>query len=104
MYNNNLQKYNYSNTPTKNKITSSSYMVTNIVKDQLRIQLESQEKSRKKISNNLAKIKRTQDQHVKDIKANIQTFNINESDLEQSKSFLAMKFECDKELDSFLIK
>ena len=105
MYNNNnLQKYNYSNTPTKNKITPSSYMVTNIVKDQLRIQLESQEKSRKKISNNLAKIKRTQDQHVKDIKANIQTFNINESDLEQSKSFLAMKVECDKELDSFLIK
>ena len=105
MYNNrNLQKNNYSNTPTKNKITPSSYMVANIVKDQLRIQLESQEKSRKKISNNLAKIKRTQDQHVKDIKANIQTFNINESDLEQSKSFLAMKFECDKELDSFLIK
>ena len=85
--------------PTKKSINT---LPNDLITDSLRIQRESQEKSRKKISENLDKIRRSQEKNEIEIKKEIKNLNMNENDFAQSNSSLALKLETDKELNASL--
>ena len=97
----NRHKFNNSNTPTKNKLSSSSYNVNEIIKEQLKGQIESQDKTKKTKYKNGTNSKQTKDQNIMNIKANLRTLNVKENELVQSQSSLVMKMETNKELDTF---
>ena len=97
----NRHKFNKSNTPTKNKLSSSSYNVNEIIKEQLKGQIDSQDKNKKMKYKNGTNIKQTKDQNImNNIKENLHTLNVKENELVQSQSSLVMKMETNKELDN----
>ena len=97
----NRHKFNKSNTPTKNKLSSSSYNVNEIIKEQLKGQIDLQDKNKKTKYKNGTNVKQTKDQNImNNIKANLHTLNVKENELVQSQSSLVMKMETNKELDN----
>ena len=97
----NRHKFNKSNTPTKNKLSSSSYNVNEIIKEQLKGQIDSQDKNKKTKYKNGTNVKQSKEQNIMiNIKANLHTLNVKENELVQSQSSLVMKMETNKELDN----
>ena len=86
----------------KTSHTNNNKIPNDFITDSLRVQRESQEKSRKKINDNLDKIRKSQEKNEIDIKNEIKNLNLNETDFAQSQSSLALRLETEKELNKIL--
>ena len=86
----------------KTSPTNNNKIPNDFITDSLRVQRESQEKSRKKINDNLDKIRKSQENNEIDIKNEIKNLNLNETDFAQSQSSLALRLETEKELNKIL--
>lgn len=84
------------------KTSPTNKIPNDFITDSLRVQRESQEKSRKKINDNLDKIRKSQEKNEIEIKKEIKKLNLNETDFAQSQSSLALRLETEKELNKII--